>query len=55
MDFAIIEANGKQYKITDSCEIEIEHLEGELAKKVTFDRVLMLVDGEKNRNRYSIY
>jgi len=47
MDFAIIEANGKQYKITDSCEIEIEHLEGELAKKVTFDRVLMLVDGEK--------
>ncbi len=47
MDFAIIEANGKQYKITSTSEIEIDHMDVEPGKKVTFDKVLMIVDGEK--------
>jgi len=47
MDFAIIEANGKQYKITPTSEIDVDHMDVEVGKKVTFDKVLMVVDGDK--------
>ena len=47
MDFAIVELSGKQYKITDSCDIEIEHMDLPVGNKITFDKVLMIVDGDK--------
>lgn len=46
MDFAIIETGGKQYKITSNSTISVEKLEGSKGNKVTFDKVLLLVDGE---------
>lgn len=42
MDFAIIEHNGKQYKITDSCSLDLEHMDLKPGDKLTFDKVLMI-------------
>jgi large subunit ribosomal protein L21 len=46
VDFAIIETGGKQYKITPNSTLSVEKLEGLKGSKVTFDKVLMLVDGD---------
>ncbi len=43
--FAIIETGGKQYKVEAGTIIDIEKLEGEIASKFTFDKVV-LVDNE---------
>ncbi len=47
MDFAIIETGGKQYKITPTSTLTIEKLAGEPGSTVVFDKVLMVVDGDK--------
>ena len=46
MDFAIIETGGKQYKITPDTTLSVEKLDGVKGDKVTFDKVLMVVDGD---------
>ncbi|MEI8054775.1 MAG: 50S ribosomal protein L21 [bacterium] len=45
--YAIIATGGKQYKVTAGEALQIEKLKAEVGTEVEFDKVLMLVDGEK--------
>ena len=47
MSFAIIETGGKQYKVSASKILEVEKLDAEVGKKITFKNVLLLND-DKN-------
>lgn len=47
MDFAIIETGGKQFKITPELDFVVEKLTGKAGDKIVFDKVIMIVDGEK--------
>ncbi len=44
---AIIETGGKQYKVAQGDTIFIEKLPVEAGDKITFDRVLAVIDGDK--------
>ena len=44
--FAVIKTGGKQYTVSAEDTITVMTLAGEPGDKVTFDTVLMLVDGE---------
>ena len=44
---AIIEACGKQYKVTEGDVIFMEKLGAEAEETVTFDKVLAILDGDK--------
>lgn len=44
---AIIETGGKQYKVAEGDTIFIEKLPNEAGDKVTFDKVLAILDGDK--------
>ena len=44
--FAVIKTGGKQYKVAAEDTITVMTLAGEPGEKVTFDSVMMLVDGE---------
>ena len=46
MKYAIVVTGGKQYKVEEDQEILIDRIEGKEGDKVTFDEVLLLVDGE---------
>jgi len=45
--YAVFKTGGKQYKVSEGETIKIEKLEVEPGKKVTFNEVLMIADGEK--------
>ena len=45
--YAVFKTGGKQYKVSEGETIKIEKLEVEPGKKVTFNEVLMVADGEK--------
>ena len=45
--YAIIESCGKQYKVTEGDVVFFEKLDTEVGKKVTFDNVVLVSDGEK--------
>ena len=45
--YAIIESCGKQYKVAEGDVVFFEKLEAEEGKKVTFDNVVLVSDGEK--------
>jgi large subunit ribosomal protein L21 len=45
--FAVIKTGGKQYKVAADDTITIMTLAGEAGEKVTFNDVLMIVDGDK--------
>ena len=45
--YAVIEACGKQYKVTKGDVVFFEKLEAEEGKKVTFDKVVLLSDEGK--------
>lgn len=45
--YAIIEACGRQYKVTEGDVVFFEKLDAEEGKKVTFDNVVLVADGEK--------
>ena len=45
--YAIIEACGKQYKVAEGDLVFLEKLEANEGEKVTFDKVLLLSDGDK--------
>lgn len=47
--FAIIETGGKQYKVEKGMTLEIEKLEEEVGKTVTFDSVLLISDDSSTR------
>lgn len=44
--FAVIKTGGKQHKVAAKDEISVMALPGEPGETVTFDNVMMLVDGE---------
>lgn len=46
--FAVIKAQGKQYKVAQGDELIIDRLAGEKGAKVSLGEVLMLVDGGKS-------
>ena len=45
--YAIIESCGKQYKVAEGDVIFFEKLDAEEGKKVDFDKVVLVYDGEK--------
>jgi large subunit ribosomal protein L21 len=45
--FAVIKTGGKQYKVAAEDTITIMTLAGEAGEKLTFNDVLMIVDGDK--------
>ena len=47
--YAIVETGGKQYKLEEGRYIDIELLDAKADEKVTFDKVVMLVNGKKSK------
>jgi large subunit ribosomal protein L21 len=47
--YAVVSAGGKQYKVQKGETLRIEKIPGEVGSKVTFDKVLMVADGENIR------
>ena len=47
--YAIVETGGKQYKLEEGRYVDIELLENDVNEKVTFDKVVMLVNGKKSK------
>ncbi len=45
--FAIIETGGHQYQVAQGVKLQIEKIETEAGKKVTFAEVLLVADGDK--------
>lgn len=46
MKLAVIETGGKQYKVAVGQKIQIEKLDKEVGSEISFDKILMLADGE---------
>ena len=46
--YAVVEAGGRQYELTTGRFVEVEMIPGEPEQSYVFDRVLMLVDGDKS-------
>ena len=46
--YAIINAGGKQYKVEEGRYVDME-LQGEVNDKITFNEVVMLVNGKKSK------
>ena len=46
MNFAVIKASGKQYKVTPGLVLEIDKIEGENGKSISFDEVLLTSNGD---------
>ncbi|MEC7613176.1 MAG: 50S ribosomal protein L21 [Pseudomonadota bacterium] len=44
--FAVFQSGGKQHRVSEGDVVTVELLEGEPGAEVTFDRVLMVADGD---------
>ncbi|MFW6011094.1 MAG: 50S ribosomal protein L21 [Desulfosalsimonas sp.] len=44
--YAVVAAGGKQYRVSEGDVLRIEKMPGNVGETVTFDRVLMLSDGD---------
>lgn len=49
MKYAVVEISGNQYKVAEGEELEVDKIEGEKGKKLTFDKVLLVVNEKKRR------
>ena len=47
--YAIVETGGKQYQVEEGRYVDIEKLEGDVESKVTFDNIVMIVNGKKSK------
>ncbi len=47
--YAIVETGGKQYQVEEGRYVDIEKLEGDVDTKVTFDNIVMIVNGKKSK------
>ena len=47
--YAIVETGGKQYKFEEGRYTDIELLEANADDKITFDKIVMLVNGKKSK------
>jgi large subunit ribosomal protein L21 len=45
--YAVVKIGGKQYKVAEGDEIEIDKIDAEKGKTVSFDQVLLLVEEKK--------
>lgn len=44
MNYAVIRAAGKQYKVSPGLVLEIDKIEGDMGKSISFDEVLLAAD-----------
>jgi len=44
--YAIVDSGGKQYKVKEGEVLRVEKLAGKVGDSVSFDRILMLSDGD---------
>jgi large subunit ribosomal protein L21 len=49
MKFAIITTGGKQHKVTEGASLRVEKLNAKPSAKVTFDKVMLISDGQSNK------
>ena len=49
MKYAVIEISGSQHKVAEGEELEVDKIEGKKGKKLTFDKVLLVVDEKKRK------
>jgi large subunit ribosomal protein L21 len=47
--YAVVNTGGKQYKVQKGETLRIEKIPGEVGSSVTFDKILMVADGENIR------
>jgi large subunit ribosomal protein L21 len=47
--FAIIETGGKQYQVETERYVDVELLDAKVDEKITFEKVVMVVDGEASK------
>ncbi|MDO8560632.1 MAG: 50S ribosomal protein L21 [bacterium] len=47
MSFAVIKTGGKQYRVEPGQKLRIEKCEAEKGGEISFDEVLLIVDGDK--------
>lgn len=47
MNYAVIKASGKQYKVTPGLILDVDKIEGDKDKLLTFSEVLLTGDGDK--------
>ena len=47
--YAIVETGGKQYKFEEGKYVDVELLEVNAQDKITFDKIVMLVNGKKSK------
>ncbi|MFW6334775.1 MAG: 50S ribosomal protein L21 [Desulfosalsimonas sp.] len=47
MMYAVVAAGGKQYKVAEGDVVRVEKIAGNVGETVTFDRVLMISDGDE--------
>jgi len=47
--YAVVSTGGKQYRVQKGETLRVEKIPGEVGSKVTFDKVLMVADGENIR------
>ena len=47
--YAIVETGGKQYKFEEGRYVDIELLDVNSDEKITFDKIVMLVNGKKSK------
>ena len=45
--YAVVNTGGKQYKVQAGDVLRVEKIPGDIGSPVTFDRVLMVADGDK--------
>ena len=45
--YAVVESGGKQYKVQEGEILRVEKISGDVGSPVTFDKVLLLSDGDK--------
>lgn len=45
--YAIVNINGTQARVTPDAVIEVPRLKGEPGQKVTFDRIMLVADGDR--------
>jgi len=44
--YAIVNSGGKQYKVEEGDILKVEKIHGDVGNKVTFEKILMVSDGE---------
>ncbi len=45
--YAVVETGSKQYRVTAGDTLEVEMLDGAKGSEITFDKVLLVADGDK--------